>query len=91
MRGMTSGDQRTWPRITWLRGLAVLCVAWLAAMIGLAVTGVLIFGFDVGMSETVGRWIGLGLEMLASILFVGWRRTSWLAEDKRTSSTVDSS
>ena len=88
---MTSGDQRTRPRITWLRVLAVLCVAWLGAMVGMAVTGVLIFGLDVGMSETTGRWVSVGLGLLASILFVGWRRARWLAEDQQTASTAGAS
>ena len=88
---MALGDQRSWPRLTWLRGLAVLCVLWLGFMIGLAATGVLIFVLDVGMSEAAGRWISVGIGVLTTILYVRWRREVWLAEDRRTPSPVDAS
>jgi len=87
---MASG-KRSWPRVTWLRGLAVLCILWLGNMIGLAVTGVLIFFLNVGISEATGRWISVGVSVLAAILFVRWRQGRWLAEDLLVSSHVNAS
>lgn len=80
---MTTGVQNRWPRPKWLRALAGLCILGVGYLIGISVTGVVIFFLNVPLSESAAKWLSAALAVALTIWFATWRRSTWLAEDRR--------